>query len=95
MGSQTGAAPHRQTLLWFIVASQCVLALGCGPHYEYAIEEFCLARFRLDMQELDQRHWCSWEDTVELDVCCDGVNQSGRFYESIEINSCPEGSTVT
>uniref|UniRef100_A0A8C3A7T8 Receptor activity-modifying protein 1 n=1 Tax=Cyclopterus lumpus TaxID=8103 RepID=A0A8C3A7T8_CYCLU len=44
----------------------CVLALGCGPHYEFAIEEFCLAKFRLDMQELDQRHWCSWEDTVEL-----------------------------
>lgn len=42
-----------------------VSALGCGPHYEYAIEEFCLAKFRLDMQELDQRHWCSWEDTVE------------------------------
>lgn len=45
--------------------TQGVLALGCGPHYEYAIEEFCLAKFRLDMQELDQRLWCSWEDTVE------------------------------
>ncbi|XP_026232671.1 receptor activity-modifying protein 1 [Anabas testudineus] len=67
MGSQTTAALQRQTLLWFVVAaSQCVLALGCGPHYENAIEEFCLAKFRLDMQELDQRHWCSWEDTVEL-----------------------------
>lgn len=45
--------------------SQCVCALGCGPHYELAIEELCLAKFRLDMQELDQKHWCSWEDTVE------------------------------
>lgn len=45
--------------------SQCVSALGCGPHYELAIEEFCLAKFRLDMQELDQKDWCSWEDTVE------------------------------
>ncbi|XP_040913342.1 receptor activity-modifying protein 1 isoform X1 [Toxotes jaculatrix] len=67
MGSQTGAALRKQTLLWFIVAvSQCVSALGCGPHYEYAIEEFCLSKFRLDMQELDQGHWCSWEDTVEI-----------------------------
>ncbi|KAM8749151.1 receptor activity-modifying protein 1 isoform X1 [Acanthopagrus latus] len=67
MGSQTGAALQKQTLLWFIIAvSQCVSALACGPHYELAIEEFCLAKFRLDMQELDQRHWCSWEDTVEL-----------------------------
>lgn len=40
-------------------------ALACGPHYELAIEELCLAEFRLDMQEVDQRRWCSWEDTVE------------------------------
>ncbi|KAM6979080.1 receptor activity-modifying protein 1 isoform 2-T2 [Tautogolabrus adspersus] len=66
MGSQTGAALQKQTLLWFIVVSQCVSVLSCGPHYEYAIEEFCLAKFKLDMQELDQIHWCSWEDTVEL-----------------------------
>lgn len=45
--------------------SQCVSALACGPQYELAIEEFCLAKFRLDMQELDQGQWCSWEDTVE------------------------------
>ncbi|TKS67528.1 Receptor activity-modifying protein 1 [Collichthys lucidus] len=52
-------------LAWLSV-SQCLSALGCGPHYELAIEELCLAKFRLDMQELDERHWCSWEDTVEL-----------------------------
>ncbi|KAM3607961.1 uncharacterized protein V6R79_016949 [Siganus canaliculatus] len=66
MGSRTGAALQKQTLLWFVFASQWVPVLGCGPHYELAIEEFCLAKFRLDMQELDQRQWCSWEDTVEL-----------------------------
>lgn len=67
MNSQTGAVLQKQTLLWLAIAvSQCVSVLGCSPHYEYAIEEFCLAKFRLDMQELDQRRWCSWEDTVEL-----------------------------
>ncbi|XP_031147548.1 receptor activity-modifying protein 1 isoform X2 [Sander lucioperca] len=66
MGSQTGAARQKQTLLWFVVVSQCVSALGCEPDYELAIEEVCLDTFRLDMQKLDQRHWCSWEDTVEL-----------------------------
>ncbi|KAK2839546.1 hypothetical protein Q5P01_013286 [Channa striata] len=67
MGSQTGGALHKQTLVWFVVAaSQCVSVLACGSHYENAIEEFCLAKFRLVMQELDQKHWCSWEDTVEL-----------------------------
>ncbi|XP_029703557.1 receptor activity-modifying protein 1 isoform X1 [Takifugu rubripes] len=60
MGAQPGTA------LWFIIAvSQCVSASGCGPQYELAIDEFCLAKFRLDMQELDQGHWCSWEDTVD------------------------------
>ncbi|XP_030642731.1 receptor activity-modifying protein 1 isoform X2 [Chanos chanos] len=41
------------------------LSMACGGTYEYAIEEFCLAKFKLDMEALDQRHWCSWEDTVE------------------------------
>ncbi|XP_008300278.1 receptor activity-modifying protein 1-like [Stegastes partitus] len=66
MAPLTGSAAHKQTLLWLIIASQCVSALACGPEYENAIEEICLAIFRQDMQELDQRRWCSWEDTVEL-----------------------------
>lgn len=67
MGSQTRTALQKQTLLWFIVAvSQCVSVLSCQPNYEYFIEELCLTKFKLDMQGLDQRHWCSWEDTVEL-----------------------------
>ncbi|XP_019719474.1 receptor activity-modifying protein 1 isoform X1 [Hippocampus comes] len=66
MGARIRAGRQKAMLLWIIVVTQCVWALGCGPHYEYAIEEFCLAKFRLDMQELDQGHWCSWEDTVEL-----------------------------
>ncbi|XP_053184995.1 receptor activity-modifying protein 1 isoform X2 [Scomber japonicus] len=66
MRSQTGAALQKQTLLWLIIVSQCVWALGCGPEYDDAIERFCLAKFRFDMEELDQSHWCSWEDTVEL-----------------------------
>ncbi|XP_034741561.1 receptor activity-modifying protein 1 isoform X2 [Etheostoma cragini] len=66
MGSQTGAARQKQTLLWFIVVSQFASAPGCEPDYEFTIEEFCLANFTRDMKKLDQRHWCSWEDTVEL-----------------------------
>lgn len=45
--------------------SKCVWALACGPQYDAAIEELCLAKFRIDMEELDQSHWCNWEDTVE------------------------------
>ncbi|ROL43830.1 hypothetical protein DPX16_11862 [Anabarilius grahami] len=43
-----------------------VLTMACSSHYGNAIEEFCLAKFKLDMEVLDQRQWCSWEDTVEL-----------------------------
>ncbi|KAM9365233.1 receptor activity-modifying protein 1 [Pholidichthys leucotaenia] len=61
-GAQGGSA-----LLWWIAAtSVCVSVLACGPQYEYNIERFCLEKFRLEMEGLDQRHWCSWEDTVEL-----------------------------
>lgn len=42
-----------------------VLVTACSSHYGSAIEEFCLAKFKLDMEVLDQRQWCSWEDTVE------------------------------
>ncbi|CAK6964409.1 receptor activity-modifying protein 1 isoform X2 [Scomber scombrus] len=66
MRSQTGAALQKHTLLWLIIVSQCVCALGCGPQYDDAIERFCLAKFRFDMEELDQSNWCSWDDTVEL-----------------------------
>ncbi|XP_037542256.1 receptor activity-modifying protein 1 [Nematolebias whitei] len=67
MEPRAGSVLQKQTLLCFILAvARCVLAQGCGSHYEFAIDEFCLAKFRLDMQELDQSQWCSWEDTVEL-----------------------------
>ncbi|KAM4561541.1 receptor activity-modifying protein 1 isoform X2 [Fundulus heteroclitus] len=66
MESHVGSALQKHALLWFIIAAQCVSAQGCGSHYRYAIEEFCLAGFREGMQELDPSQWCSWEDTAEL-----------------------------
>uniref|UniRef100_A0A672TG80 Uncharacterized protein n=1 Tax=Sinocyclocheilus grahami TaxID=75366 RepID=A0A672TG80_SINGR len=42
-----------------------MLTTACSSHYGNAIEEFCLAKFKLDMEVLDQRQWCSWEDTVD------------------------------
>uniref|UniRef100_A0A1A8F0U3 Receptor activity-modifying protein 1 n=2 Tax=Nothobranchius korthausae TaxID=1143690 RepID=A0A1A8F0U3_9TELE len=66
MKLDTGSVLQRQTLLWFFIVSQCASAQGCGSNYKYLIEEICLAKFRFDMQELDQSQWCSWEDTVEL-----------------------------
>ncbi|CAL8267223.1 unnamed protein product [Lota lota] len=65
MRKAEGAAVPRQVYVLLLVACQCVCVLGCGPHYEYAMEEFCLARFRLDMLEMEQSHWCHWEETLE------------------------------
>ncbi|GAA6082294.1 receptor activity-modifying protein 1 [Tachysurus ichikawai] len=46
-------------------ASLSAVAMACNSYYEDAIKELCLAKFKEDMEALDQGHWCSWEDTVE------------------------------
>ncbi|XP_033842965.1 receptor activity-modifying protein 1-like [Periophthalmus magnuspinnatus] len=38
---------------------------ACGPEYLEAVDQFCLSRFSLDMAQLDQSQWCSWDDTLE------------------------------
>ncbi|RXM34158.1 Receptor activity-modifying protein 1 [Acipenser ruthenus] len=32
--------------------------------YSHAIEEYCLSKFKFDMDALGQRYWCEWEETV-------------------------------
>ncbi|KAK7154156.1 hypothetical protein R3I94_007503 [Phoxinus phoxinus] len=55
----------RHALFFLVVVNLPVLTLACSSHYGNAIEEFCLIKFKLDMEVLDQQQWCSWEDTVE------------------------------
>ncbi|KAG9339549.1 hypothetical protein JZ751_023693 [Albula glossodonta] len=59
-----------QWIVWFVtvICGAYLLAsvAACGTDYERAIDDFCLAKFRMDMQALDQNQWCSWEDTVDL-----------------------------
>ncbi|XP_071197836.1 uncharacterized protein [Salvelinus alpinus] len=66
MASDTTPVLSKQVLLWLVVVCQSVSVMACSGTYEYVIEEFCLGKFRLDMKELDQHRWCSWEDTVDL-----------------------------
>lgn len=64
----TPKATIQKALLGLVLAYQCMLVLTCGGEdfdYQYAMEEFCLTKFKLDMDVLDQNHWCNWEDTVE------------------------------
>nr|XP_023679659.1 receptor activity-modifying protein 1-like [Paramormyrops kingsleyae] len=59
----------RNTFFWLVIASSLafhiVSVATCSAGYQYAIEEICLAKFKLDMEALDHRHWCNWDDTVE------------------------------
>ncbi|XP_066543959.1 receptor activity-modifying protein 1 isoform X2 [Amia ocellicauda] len=49
-----------------VLAHHFISVTACDEaFYVHAIEEHCLAKFRFDMEALDQRDWCNWEDTVE------------------------------
>ncbi|MFT7818224.1 receptor activity-modifying protein 1 [Arapaima gigas] len=69
MGSAGTSAPPRPLSVWLAVALWAACswfpAAACGSAYQDAIEDFCLTKFRLDMEGLDRHDWCSWEDTVE------------------------------
>ncbi|KAJ8255219.1 hypothetical protein GJAV_G00202420 [Gymnothorax javanicus] len=55
----------RHVLFWLVVVQYIVSGMACNGVYEKAIEEFCLGKFKFDMDELDHGLWCSWEDTIE------------------------------
>ncbi|KAJ8352851.1 hypothetical protein SKAU_G00243270 [Synaphobranchus kaupii] len=55
----------RHVLFWFVIVYYFVSATACNGVYETAIEEFCLTKFKFDMEEMDQGQWCSWEDTIQ------------------------------
>ncbi|XP_061633773.1 uncharacterized protein LOC133480099 isoform X2 [Phyllopteryx taeniolatus] len=39
---------------------------GCNRGlYERVIDQYCLAKFKFDMEAVDQRLWCSWPDTTD------------------------------
>ncbi|XP_029610835.1 receptor activity-modifying protein 1, partial [Salmo trutta] len=38
---------------------------SCSGAYERAISDFCVTKFSLDMEALDQSLWCSWSDTFQ------------------------------
>uniref|UniRef100_A0AAV2JUW8 Receptor activity-modifying protein 1 n=1 Tax=Knipowitschia caucasica TaxID=637954 RepID=A0AAV2JUW8_KNICA len=39
--------------------------MACSPQYQEAVDQFCLSRFSLDLDQLDQSRWCDWEETLE------------------------------
>lgn len=54
-----------ESIFLFLAVTLSAAAMACNSYYESAIKELCLAKFKEDMEALDQGHWCSWEDTVE------------------------------
>ncbi|XP_076159337.1 receptor activity-modifying protein 1 [Alosa pseudoharengus] len=66
MAQECTTLASKCALLLLVTAYQVLSTSACHPQYEYFITEFCLTKFSLDMKALDQRLWCSWDDTVEL-----------------------------
>ncbi|XP_029942135.1 receptor activity-modifying protein 1-like [Salarias fasciatus] len=61
-------APERASLLLLLMAAQVFPSVsGCNRGlYERIISDFCLAKFRFDMEGVDPGLWCSWMDTQEI-----------------------------
>lgn len=62
---QTDKYKQQLRMISVFAAYQVLSTSACPPEYEYFITEYCLSRFSQDMKALDQRLWCSWDDTVE------------------------------
>ncbi|KAF5899615.1 receptor activity-modifying protein 1, partial [Clarias magur] len=64
MGIRGVLPARRHAAVCVVLAALSAVAMACNSYYEDAIKELCLAKFKEDMEALDQGHWCSWEDTV-------------------------------
>ncbi|KAK6482926.1 receptor activity-modifying protein 1-like [Huso huso] len=54
-----------QLLVWVVIAHHFISVTACNEaFYSHAIEEYCLSKFKFDMDALGQRYWCEWEETV-------------------------------
>ncbi|XP_069472053.1 receptor activity-modifying protein 1 [Ambystoma mexicanum] len=53
--------------LCFLIAHHCIIVAACDfDSYTQFIEEFCLEKFRFDMDSLGPRLWCNWDETLSL-----------------------------
>nr|XP_023682420.1 receptor activity-modifying protein 1-like [Paramormyrops kingsleyae] len=55
----------RHVFVWCAIASHFILVTACNSAYQDAIDEFCLTKFKLDMEALDSHYWCSWDNTIQ------------------------------
>uniref|UniRef100_A0A3P9MQF0 Receptor activity-modifying protein 1 n=1 Tax=Oryzias latipes TaxID=8090 RepID=A0A3P9MQF0_ORYLA len=66
MASQ-GPSLLKAGLLMLLAAQILPQASGCNRGaYEIKIDEFCQAKFRLDMMGLERSAWCSWPTTMKI-----------------------------
>ncbi|KAG7467228.1 hypothetical protein MATL_G00151120 [Megalops atlanticus] len=70
MALDCASVTSKQVIVWFVIvvcaAYHLVSVTACSAIYEHTIDDFCLTKFQMDMEALDQRLWCSWEDTLEM-----------------------------
>ncbi|XP_077580748.1 receptor activity-modifying protein 1-like [Stigmatopora nigra] len=50
-------------VVFFVTA--CVSGCNRGL-YESVIDNFCLTKFKIDIEAVEKRLWCSWPDTTEI-----------------------------
>ncbi|XP_029462281.1 receptor activity-modifying protein 1 isoform X2 [Rhinatrema bivittatum] len=64
MALESATVPRH--FLWFVLGYHLIVVAACNePIYVQLIEEFCLSKFKFDMEGIGQKLWCDWKETVE------------------------------
>ncbi|CAM2100091.1 receptor activity-modifying protein 1 [Lepidochelys kempii] len=51
--------------LWFVLAHHFIVVTAChDADYGQLIQDYCLNRFKFDMEVIGQKLWCDWDETV-------------------------------
>ncbi|KAM6462016.1 receptor activity-modifying protein 1 isoform 3-T3 [Liasis olivaceus] len=50
--------------VWLGLAHHFVVVSACHGSYGQLIEEFCLSKFKSDMETLRKTLWCNWDKTL-------------------------------
>uniref|UniRef100_A0A8C6Y979 Receptor activity-modifying protein 1 n=1 Tax=Naja naja TaxID=35670 RepID=A0A8C6Y979_NAJNA len=60
-----GTIPLLKRCLWLGLAHHFIVASACHESYGELIEDFCLSKFKFDMETLRKTLWCDWDKTLD------------------------------
>ncbi|XP_058041533.1 receptor activity-modifying protein 1 isoform X2 [Ahaetulla prasina] len=61
-----GMVPLLKRCLWLGLAHHFIMVSACHESYGELIEDFCLSKFKSDMETLRKTLWCDWDKTLEV-----------------------------